>query len=138
MSDSADIVTAWDANPSQLWAVRLRAKCFSQQQIADIVGASLRTVQYWCAMPEFDAAVKATQADFIEDFEEQFERIIANAMRIEEMSQLGEIPADDPRAIQAHDTLSKVVFPLARRRAGNGALQPQADAPRELNPGRTA
>ena len=114
MTSEQFILTAqWEPSPAQSRVADLLAQCWSQTASAEETRVALKTVQRWWADPEFREYVRDIQRGYAEGYNEEFSLLIAEALMIERRALRGEIPHDDPRAILAHDILSKTAFRVA-------------------------
>ena len=86
---------------------------YLQTEAAQDTGTPLRTVQRWCADPNFEDYVLELIDVQRAQWNRQFRRIVRKAMQLEEDVMDGKVSGIDPRAIRAHEILSKTAYRVA-------------------------
>lgn len=115
MSESADNVDVWELSPAQCRVADELARCRSQSEAAEHCRVPLRTVQRWWTDERFRDYVRDIQAGYAEGYNEEFAMLIADCLMIERQSVRGEVAADDPRSIRAHEILKATAYRIAVR-----------------------
>lgn len=79
----------------------------TQQRAADECGADLRTVQRWCAEPEFREQVAAHRRQAFDEIAPQMFANVRLALDVERRVMNGELARDDDSAVEARDLLTR-------------------------------
>lgn len=98
-----------DWKPDKRAAARLLAIGCSQQYTADQVGVVLRTVQNWCADPEFDNVRQELQELAWASVEPTIMANVQHALEVQRMVFRGDLNAGDKRYIAAEKLIYRML-----------------------------
>lgn len=117
MARKQNTVQAWEPNVKQERAALLHAQGNPWLQIADEIQVNYSTLQRWQDIPEFMELVHWYEDHINGLYLRRYARLINTALTLEQQVLDGEVPADDPRAVRAHQILSKTAYPVSVARA---------------------
>ena len=101
------LLSGWSTQKRE--AARLRAIGYTQQMTAEAIGAGMRTVQGWCAEPEFDSHVQRLHEEAFRRIEPQLMANLEMAISVQRDMFAGRISPSEKRYIEAAKLIDRLL-----------------------------